>query len=90
MRDPKEPAQRNSRGSEPGRERRHRRVVAGGLEQLEQIVQRVLIEGRDHRLGDVGEEVIDAEARAGERIDPIAFQQTADDEPEQELTRSPA
>ena len=37
------------------RERRHRGIVASGLEQLEQIVQRTLIEGRNHRLGDVAE-----------------------------------
>ena len=66
-------------------QRRHGRVVAGGLEKLKQVVQRVLIEGRNHRLRDIGKEMIDAEARARKRIDPIVFEQAADDEPEQEV-----
>ena len=65
-------------------ERRHRRAVAGRLEKLQQVVERTLIEGRDHRLRDVGKEVIDAEARAGERVHPIVFKQAADDEPHTE------
>ena len=64
---------------------RHCRIVAGSLEQLKQRIERALIEGRDHRLGDVGKEVVDAEARAGERIDPVGLQETADDELKQKL-----
>ena len=39
-----------------------------------------MIEGRNHRLGDVRKEVVDAEASTGERIDPVGLQETADDE----------
>ena len=67
------------------RQRWHRRVVAGGLEQLKQIVERILIEGRDHRLGDVRKEMVDAEARAGKRIHPVVLKQAADDEPQQKV-----
>ena len=52
-------------------ERRHGRAIASVLEKLEQLVKRVLIERRDHRLCDVAEEVIDAEAGTGKRIHPI-------------------
>jgi len=61
--------------------RRHGGTVASSLEELEKIVERVLIEGGNHRLCDIRKEVIDAEARAGKWIHPIAFEQAADDEP---------
>src|SRR6202012_2989198 len=57
-----------------------RRTIASGLQELKQVVERALIEGRDHRLSNVGEEVIDAEACTWKRIHPIVFEQTANDE----------
>ena len=66
-------------------ERWHSASIASSLEKLEELVERVLIEGRHHRLGDVGKEVVDAEARAGKRIHPIIQQQAADDEPQQKV-----
>ena len=45
-----------------------------------------LIKGRNHCLGDVGKEVIDAEACAGEWIHPVVQQQTAHDELEKEMS----
>ena len=45
----------------------------------------MLIERCDHRLCDVRKEVIDAEARAWERVHPIVQQQAAHDELEQEV-----
>ena len=39
-----------------------------------------MVKGCDHRLGDVRKEVVDPEARAGKRIDPVVLQETADDE----------
>ena len=68
-----------------GHQRRHCRIVAGGLEQLQQGIERILVEGRDHRLGDVGKEMIDAEARAGKRIHPIVLKQAANDKPQQKV-----
>src|SRR5665213_1671453 len=67
------------------REGWHLCLVAGSLEQLKKRVQRTLIEGRNHRLGDVRKEVVDAEARTRERIDPVGLQEAADDELKQEL-----
>ena len=61
-------------------ERRHRRTVASRFEELQQIVERTLIEGGDHCLGDIRKEVIDAEARTGEWVHPIVFEQAANDE----------
>ena len=52
---------------------------------LEELVKRVLIEGSDHRLSDVREEVIDAEASSRKRIHPIVDEQAADDESQKEL-----
>ena len=51
-------------------EGRHGRSITSVLEKLEQLVERVLIERSDHRLGNVAEEVIDAEAGTGERDSP--------------------
>jgi hypothetical protein len=44
-----------------------------------------LIEGRDHCLGDIRKEVIDAEARTGEWVHPIVFEQAANDEFQQKI-----
>jgi hypothetical protein len=46
-----------------GGEGRHRRPIASRLKELEQLIQRVLIERRYHRLRDVAEEVVDSETR---------------------------
>ena len=55
------------------RKRGHLSLIAGILEQLQERVQRTLIEGRNHRLGNVRKEVIDAEARTGEWIYPVGL-----------------
>ena len=52
---------------------------------MQELVKRVLIEGCNHRLGDVGKEVIDPETRTGKRIDPVVDEQAADDELHQEI-----
>jgi hypothetical protein len=45
----------------------------------------MLIERRYHRLRNIREEVIDAEAGTGERVHPVVLQQAADNESQQEV-----
>jgi hypothetical protein len=52
---------------------------------LQERIERTLVEGRNHRLGDVRKEVVDSEAGAGKWVHPIVFEQATDDELQQEL-----
>ena len=66
-------------------ERRHLRLIAGRLKQLQEVVERALIEGSNHCLRDVRKQMVHPETRARKRIYPVAFEQAADDELQQEL-----
>ena len=66
-------------------QRWHGGVVACRLHKLKQSVERTLVESGNHRLGDIAEEVIQSEARAGQRIDPVIDKQAADDQPQQKV-----
>ncbi len=71
------------------RQRRRVHRSSSVLEQGVELVERRLVEHLDQRLGEIAEQVVEAEAGTWKRIDPVVFQQCAEAEPEHKAHDGP-